>query len=37
MNKAKGLTDAVIVVSRKAFKSIQRKLSVAYERAASKQ
>ena len=37
MNKAKGLTDTVIVVSRKACKSIQRKLSVAYGRAASKQ
>ena len=37
MNKAKGLTDAVLVVNRKACKSIQKKLSVAYGRAASKQ
>ena len=36
MNKAKGL-DAALVVSRKACKSMQRKLSVAYGRAASKQ
>ena len=37
MNKAKGLRDVALVVSRKACKSIQRKLSVAYGRAASKQ